>query len=225
MALFWKKKEAKKQSPQEKSEESIRIDAEDMIDQNFSCAEIASELGIEQERVYRIKEAKKRRDARMNLKGDQQESGDPIKEMNVEIKKLELEQKKQELQWALEDRQRERQDDLREAMNPGTEEGSSDPGNNFMNVAGMALLSRLLPGQQQPQNPPSYTTVPQAQASTPASEQAPHAEPVGTLSEEQVQQYASMIKTSIPKKYLPMIDQLKTLQDVDLIRIKNEMVK
>ena len=59
-------------SKAEKAVKNVRIDAEDLIDQNYTCMEIAEELGITQEEVYRIKQAKGRRDGRMAGKSEQE---------------------------------------------------------------------------------------------------------------------------------------------------------
>lgn len=67
---FFSKKEAKNtQNPR-------RIEVEDCLDQEWTCAEIAEELeGVTVEEVYRIKQAKQRREAKLHRKVDREEGG------------------------------------------------------------------------------------------------------------------------------------------------------
>jgi len=87
---------------------NVRIDTEDMIEQNYTCKEIAEELGISEEQVYRIKNAKKRREHKIPASRPDEDGDTELKKLQIEIKKQELEQKKLQIQWDAEDRKTER---------------------------------------------------------------------------------------------------------------------
>lgn len=68
----------------------LRIEVEDLLDQNYKCQEIAEETGLSEKQVYRIKVAKQRREARMGGKsrgydGDDESSISALKKQLLEV--------------------------------------------------------------------------------------------------------------------------------------------
>ena len=235
MAWFWDKKRVLKEAPTDKGEDSVRIDAEDMIDQNYSCEEIAAELNITKEKVYRIKEAKKRREARLQRPGIQTQltQDDPIQQMNVEIKRIELEMKKNELEWKMKQQQRQQAEEFNDMFGAAEEhevEAEETPEDNFLKVLVPVLANKFLGGNQQHSIPVMTSQpIPEGNA-TPTAQENQHtqAQPseVGSLTDAEAIDTASRLKSIIPKKYLHVvIDQLRMYSDADLIKIKNELVR
>lgn len=130
MGLFnFGKKKAEEQT------EFSRIEAEDMIDNGYTCKEIAQELGTSEETIYRIKQAKTRRAARM---GGRQPNGeleaDDVQLMRREIEKAKLQDQLEEIQHRNYLRQMERQELEAEDL-PDLQEAAQNP---------EALLTTLL---------------------------------------------------------------------------------
>jgi len=147
----------RKDKKEEKKASTIdRIQVEDLIEQDFTCREIAEQVGCTENDVYAIKNAKKRREARMqgSRSGADQDPEDPITQMNTRIKELELKQKELELQWKIEDMEAERKDELMEFLGQTGEE-NQDP----MSMMMMAFLQGMM-NKKQDHNPgdPGWTT-------------------------------------------------------------------
>lgn len=235
MAWFWGKKERKAAMNSGKSpedEKNVRIDVEDLIDQDFSCEEIASQLGVSKERVYAIKEAKKRREARVN-RGPVSETGggrdDPIREMKIELEKLRLEREKimleHELQKLRDDLHGEEEDEeelverIREAIK-GDEDNSAE--NGFLQALAPllpALLQKLGGGGAPAAPSPSPPTTP-----TPSPEGEASGLPPPQLTDEEVQRNAAFIMGKIPKMFKSTAkEQLKQFNDTDRLRMLRAM--
>jgi predicted transcriptional regulator len=95
----------------EKDRDFSRIEAEDMIDQNYTCKEIAEELGTTEETVYRIKQAKGRRDARKGQKG-LSDFGieNPVVKAKQELEAARLDFERQKLSFEMEKLKAEQED-------------------------------------------------------------------------------------------------------------------
>lgn len=93
-----------------KERKNVRIDVEDLIEQGMTCEEIAEELDIDKQRVYRIKEAMKRREKTL----DKKESSDPdeITSLKIQIEKARLQRELDEAEYRAEIRQQKRDEDL-----------------------------------------------------------------------------------------------------------------
>jgi predicted transcriptional regulator len=135
-------------SKAEKPVKNIRIDAEDLIEQNYTCAEIAEELGITQEEVYRIKQAKGRRDARMSGKSEQDtEREDKIATLKEELAAVELQDKIDEAKHKAFLRQQERDDIEQENASETIEEASESP-DKLLQTLFASIALKQLQGQQ-----------------------------------------------------------------------------
>jgi len=100
---------------------NVRIDAEDLIEQKYTCREISEELGITQEEVYRIAQAKRRREARLtgNTPVDD-ERVDRIAQLREELSSVELQDRIDEAKHKAWLRQQERieyeEEDIKELV-------------------------------------------------------------------------------------------------------------
>jgi predicted transcriptional regulator len=145
-------------SKAEKPVKNIRIDAEDLIEQNYTCAEIAEELGITQEEVYRIKQAKGRRDARMSGKSEQDtEREDKIATLKEELAAVELQDKIDEAKHKAFLRQQERDDIEQENASETIEEASESPDKLLQTLFASIALKQLQGQQAQNLNNPIPT--------------------------------------------------------------------
>jgi hypothetical protein len=117
--VFWKKKDKKPKKDMNPQEvHNNRIEIEDMLEQGFRCSEIAEELGIEADFVYRVKTNMRARQIKANARAKEikQDNKDDVAEIKKEMALLELEMKKRDLEWEKEDREKEREDDLKEDL-------------------------------------------------------------------------------------------------------------
>lgn len=95
----------------EKVTDVSRIEVEDMIDQDYTCKEIAEELDVPIEKVYLLKQNKERREARKGIvKKETSPASDEVTEARKQIELLKLEDQKAELEHKNFIRQRERED-------------------------------------------------------------------------------------------------------------------
>lgn len=214
----------------QENESSLRIDVEDLTDQGFTCEEIAQELGVDKERVYRIREARKRRDLRAQGRAtDETPSAptDPIKEMRIELEKLKLEREKIELQAAIDRRKREieeedaDEDDILEEVVKEVQ-----PEDKFLQMA-VPVFMQFMAGGQKPAaltvTPPPNTNTPQ-QAND-SSEMTAAALPPPQLTDEEINKNADFILGKIPKAFRGMaLSQLSQFNDTDILRMKNAML-
>lgn len=92
----------------------IRIEAEDLLDQNYKCSEVAEETGLTEQQVYRIKKAKQRREMRMGGKSrvDDGDDENSISKLKRDILEVELRGKKAQLEHEERLRQMDREDEL-----------------------------------------------------------------------------------------------------------------
>jgi len=123
----------------EQKQDVSRIDVEDMIDQGYSCKEIAEELGTTQKAIYRIKNARYRRSTR--LMGGQIED-DGVNSTRQEIEKAKLQDQLEEIKHRNYLRQMERQDIEAEDM-PDLAQAAENPDSLITNL----LMSAFLKGK------------------------------------------------------------------------------
>lgn len=119
---------------------NIRIDAEDLIEQGFSCAQIAEQLGTSQETVYAIKEAKRKRTATANKNNDDEEETESIADLKKQLLKVEI---KTAIDKAEAERRRleeEREAEEEEQEEEFVEEAIDSPENAFMSLISKALI-------------------------------------------------------------------------------------
>lgn len=161
---FWAKN---KQKDDKNTPTNIRIDVEDMTEQNYTCKEIAEELGITEEQVYRIKNAKRRRESKFHAPEATGEN-EELKRLQIEIKKQELEQKKLQIQWDAEDRKTERIIKLKTLLGEYSDEDINleDRGDGVIERAITALASAWF-AQQQANNGTGAGVAPQQSAPVP----------------------------------------------------------
>lgn len=259
MQFFWQKKDEKKEKKDSSTKENkenddklVRIDVEDLLDQGYSCEEVAEDLGIAKEKVYRIKEARKRREERLRKPTEQTTTAeeDPLKALNIEIKKAELQSKLRDQQWS--DKLKELE--YKQKLNEMQEEDDDEPQfeNSFqldtgedsapesmwekvMVAAAPALIERFMggavatpklnpPPTQVTLTPPSSPVEPGAEQSLGASEPAP-AQP-GILTDEEVATNVAIIKGMMSKKKLEVVkSRLAAFNDTDLLRMKNKLME
>jgi len=198
----------------EKSDKSKRIDVEDLIEQGYACREIEEELGVSKEEVYRIKEAKKRREGRMIEEDDNGGDSAPMN-YKQELARLQFEQARQQMQWDIEDRRRERQMEMREMFGfDGDEEG----GSNIEDTLLAGVLSKVMGGNT------NQLTHPSPPMTVSPSSPVPPSPP--SISTEQVKGMADFIKAKVPSKFLPALkENLKNINQNDFELIKAELMK
>jgi len=98
-----------KKKAKETEEPHIRIEVEDLIDQGWKCREIAAELGISEDKVYTIKEARRRRNLAAATKSERQDT-DRISELREELQVVELNDRIDQAKHKAFLRQREREE-------------------------------------------------------------------------------------------------------------------
>jgi len=69
---------------------TIRIEAEDLLEQGYTCLEVAGELNATQEEIYRIKSAKTRREARLRPSSDGVDGIGELPELKLELQRVQL---------------------------------------------------------------------------------------------------------------------------------------
>lgn len=146
----------KSKNKAEKQNKNIRIDIEDLSEQGFTCSEIAEELGVTQEEVYRVKQAKGRRDARMS--GRNPESEDRISKLKEELAAVELQDKIDEAKHKSFIREEERREYLEENIEE-VGEAAENP-DKLLNVLMLSAMQRLQGPQANNLNTPSPNPAP-----------------------------------------------------------------
>jgi predicted transcriptional regulator len=122
----------------ETGQTSVRIEAEDLLDQNYTCKEVAAELGITQDEVYRIKQAKGRREGRMQK--SENSSNDELQDLRLEIDKARLQAQFDEIEHKNFMMRREREDILAEDQEEIVQQVKDDPDSLLTNLlVGMFL--------------------------------------------------------------------------------------
>lgn len=169
----------------EKESSFSRIEAEDMIDQGFACKEIAEELGCTEQEVYRIKEAKKRREARLQNKNTEQDDTDEVTNMRKEIEKAKLQDTLAEIEHRNMLRQREREELEAADQEELIEEAQDNP-----DTALFSLLSKVLSKK------PDIPIV--AQTSAQPIQTAEQELPSDTINQTKIVDYSSNLE-QIPK--------------------------
>lgn len=193
-----------------------RIEVEDLLEQNFTCGEVAEELGVSVEEVYRIKNAKYRREQR--LKGKTfNEAGEveknPIEELKLELTKVELQDKIDEAKHKAQMREIERQDAMSEDYD---DVSGDDPDKLIQTLLLNTMLKRQQPAQDNPTFPlPLPTNAPQPTAGVsnqppklPTFDEIKKGIDMGLISEERVAQELAPFK--VPKdKVTKLYDFIK----------------
>lgn len=154
-----------------KSEEkssSFRIDIEDLLEQGYTCKEVAEELGITQEEVYRVKSARLRREWRgkTGIERKPVEENDKISQLKEELVSVELQDRIDEAKHKAFLRQREREEFEREDTEELIEEESPDKLLNtlFLNILmkqhGGNTVSTVVPAPLPPQHQEKVFSIP-----------------------------------------------------------------
>ena len=197
MSIFKKKKEEKETIVQ-------RREVEDLLDHDYTCKDISEELGVPVERVYRINEAKKRREERNRNRSS---NG-----YDNELKKLEIEQRRQEIKHDMEMQKLIRAQELKNMFSGG---GSEDEGSSeetmLMNLLGMAMQGK--------------TQTPQSTRENPGSEESSitcgKADPglIVTIDDKEAEQIANNFLRKIPRVWGPVVDRALSYKNGDLLKI------
>lgn len=140
-----------------------KIQVEDLLEQGFTCKEVSDELHIDIESVYRIQQAKKRREATIRRQAERvtkdkpQAPIDPVQQMQQQIMLLKLEEQMDRIQERQDLKIQERQATIQESIG----EVRDDPDSMIKNLLVNAALSKNLSKKDLPDT--SMSQLPQSQ--------------------------------------------------------------
>lgn len=135
-----------------------RIEIEDLVDQGYTCKEIAEELGITEQEVYRIKNARYRRQARIQGKTEaDSDRQDRISQLKEELAAVELQDRIDEAKHRAFLRQQERSDMMADDVEDAAESAQENPESLLQ-----TLLVSVLMKNKQSQDPVAATNSPHA---------------------------------------------------------------
>lgn len=171
---------------------NLRDEAVDMLDNGWLVSDVAAELGIEPEAMYRINDQRKRMSRPKNEGFSENDVlGDPVKEAMRQLKAAQIQFEVDKLNFEREKLNADREDYFTDDDEPG------DNGGSMENQALGLLLGTVLKGQHQTPPPapmPSIERAGQTIIPQPDSEHKP-------ISDDEL---AALIE-EIPKKYRQLI--------------------
>lgn len=131
------------------SDMNLKIEVEDLLDQNFTCSQISNELGIERETVYRIKEARRKRYQLLEGKEEEIKTENPVIRAKQELEAMRLEIEKDKLEFEREKLRAEREEYFEDPM-----EGAIEEAKEHMSPTEQMLLALASGFLKQPQQQP-----------------------------------------------------------------------